>query len=163
MVVEGAGCRETLQCPYHAWTYGLDGTLRKAPRSEREPGFDASAFSLLPVSVDTWGPFVFVNPDPDTGPLSDALGDVPEHVANSGVDLDRIRFHSHHEWTQEVNWKVALENYLECYHCPNSPPGLQQGDRRRPGLVPAQRGADVVEPARPGAEGSARGSRQGAV
>jgi nitrite reductase/ring-hydroxylating ferredoxin subunit len=54
-VVEGSGCRETLQCPYHAWTYGLDGVLRKAPRSEREPGFDPSGLSLLPVAVDTWG------------------------------------------------------------------------------------------------------------
>jgi phenylpropionate dioxygenase-like ring-hydroxylating dioxygenase large terminal subunit len=126
LVVEGAGCRETLQCPYHAWTYGLDGVLRKAPRSEREPGFDASSFSLLPVSVDTWGLFVFVNPDPDAGPLAEALGDVPDHVAKSGVDLDRIRFHSHHEWQQEVNWKVALENYLECYHCAVAHPGFSK-------------------------------------
>jgi carnitine monooxygenase subunit len=126
LVVEGAGCRETLQCPYHAWTYGLDGALRRAPRSEREPGFDGAALSLLPVSVDTWGPFVFVNPDPDAGPLADWLGDVPDHVARSGVDLERIRFHSHHEWSQEVNWKVALENYLECYHCPTAHPGFSK-------------------------------------
>jgi len=126
VVVEGAGCRETLQCPYHAWTYDLDGTLRKAPRSEREPGFDGSELSLLPVSVDTWGPFVFVNPDPAAGPLADWLGDVPEHVAASGVDLDRVRFHSHHEWPQAVNWKVALENYLECYHCPVAHPGFSK-------------------------------------
>ncbi len=125
-VVEGSGRRETLQCPYHAWTYGLDGVLRRAPRSEREPGFDVSAFSLLPVSVDTWGPFVFVNADPEAGPLSEALDDVPEHVAASGVDLDRIRFHSHHEWPQEVNWKVALENYLECYHCQIAHPGFSK-------------------------------------
>jgi choline monooxygenase len=126
LVVEGSGCRETLQCPYHAWTYGLDGALRKAPRSEREPGFDPAAYSLLPIAVDTWGPFVFVNPDPEAGPLAEALGDVPAHVAASGVDLDRIRFHSHHEWRQEVNWKVALENYLECYHCPVAHPGFSK-------------------------------------
>ena len=125
-VVEGAGCRETLQCPYHAWTYGLDGALRKAPRSEREQGFDPSAYSLLPVAVDTWGPFVFVNPDPGADPLSEWLGDVPELVARSGVALDRVRFHSHHVWSQEVNWKVALENYLECYHCPVAHPGFSK-------------------------------------
>ena len=62
-VVSGEGCRETLQCPYHAWTYDLDGSLRRAPRAEREPGFDPTALSLRPVAVDTWGPFVFVNPD----------------------------------------------------------------------------------------------------
>ena len=65
LVVDGIGCRETLQCPYHAWTYNLDGSLRRAPRSEREPGFDPTGLSLAPVSVGTWGPFVFVNPDPD--------------------------------------------------------------------------------------------------
>jgi len=125
-VVDGQGCRETLQCPYHAWTYDLDGTLRKAPRSEREPGFDPSAFSLLPVAVDTWGPFVFVNPDPEAEALEQALGPIPGLVAASGVALDRIRFHSHHEWRQEVNWKVALENYLECYHCPTAHPGFSR-------------------------------------
>jgi carnitine monooxygenase subunit len=126
LVARGAGCRETLQCPYHAWTYELDGTLRRAPRSEREPGFDAAALSLLPVAVDTWGPFVFVNPDPDAAPLRDALGELPGVVAESGLELDRLRFHSHQEWELAVNWKVALENYLECYHCPVAHPGFSK-------------------------------------
>ena len=127
VVVEGSGCRETLQCPYHAWTYGLDGALRKAPRSEREPGFDPAAFSLLPVAVDTWGPFVFVNPDPDAGPLAEALGDVPEHrrarAASTSTASASTRTTS---GEQEVNWKVALENYLECYHCPVAHPGFSK-------------------------------------
>ena len=126
VVAQGAGCRATLQCPYHAWTYELDGTLRRAPRSEREPGFDASGLSLLPVSIDTWGPFVFVNPDPDAPPLFEALGNLPETVARSGLDLDSLRFHSHVPWEQPVNWKVALENYLECYHCPTAHPGFSK-------------------------------------
>ena len=126
LVVEGTGCRETLQCPYHAWTYGLDGTLRKAPRSERNPGFDPTAFSLHPISVGTWGPFVFANADPDAAPLEDALGELPTIVAQSGLDLDVLRFHSHHEWPVGANWKVAIENYLECYHCPTAHPGFSK-------------------------------------
>ena len=126
LVVEGTGCRETLQCPYHAWTYDLDGTLRRAPRSEREPGFDPSGLSLAPVSVDTWGPFVFVNPDPDAAPLAAALGGLPAIVAESGLDVDTIRFHSHHEWPIEANWKVVMENFLECYHCPTAHPGFSK-------------------------------------
>jgi choline monooxygenase len=126
LVVEGTGCRETLQCPYHAWTYDLDGTLRRAPRSEREPGFDPSGLSLAPVSVDTWGPFVFVNPDPDAAPLAAALGRLPAIVAESGLDVDAIRFHSHHEWPIEANWKVVMENFLECYHCPTAHPGFSK-------------------------------------
>jgi len=126
LVVEGAGCRETLQCPYHAWTYDLDGTLRRAPRSEREPGFDPSGLSLAPVSVDAWGPFVFVNPDPEAAPLAAALGRLPEIVAESGLDVDAIRFHSHHEWPIEANWKIVMENFLECYHCPTAHPGFSK-------------------------------------
>jgi phenylpropionate dioxygenase-like ring-hydroxylating dioxygenase large terminal subunit len=126
LVAEGMGCRETLQCRYHAWTYGLDGTLRRAPRSEREPGFDASVLSLLPVAVEAWGPFVFVNPDVEAAPLRETLGDLPDVVAGGHIDLTRLRFHSHQEWSQDVNWKVALENYLECYHCPVAHPGFSK-------------------------------------
>jgi phenylpropionate dioxygenase-like ring-hydroxylating dioxygenase large terminal subunit len=126
MVARGSGCRETLQCAYHAWTYELDGSLRRAPRSEREPGFDRADFSLLPVSVDVWGPFLFVNPDPEAAPLAETLGELPAIVAGSGLDLSNLRFHSHHEWPIEANWKVALENYLECYHCPTAHPGFSK-------------------------------------
>ncbi len=126
LVVEGTGCRETLQCPYHAWTYDLDGSLRRAPRSEREPGFDPAGFSLLPVSVDTWGPFTFVNPDPAAAPLADTLGGLPDLVAQSGLDLGSLCFHSHHEWPIAANWKVVMENFLECYHCPTAHPGFSK-------------------------------------
>jgi choline monooxygenase len=126
LVVEGTGCRETLQCPYHAWTYDLDGTLRKAPRADREPGFDPQGLSLAPISVGTWGPFVFVNPDPEAAPLEEALGGLPALVAESGLDVDSIRFHSHHEWPIQANWKVVMENFLECYHCPTAHPGFSK-------------------------------------
>lgn len=126
IVAQGSGCRETLQCPYHAWTYGLDGSLRRAPRSERETGFDSSELSLRRVSVAAWGPFVFVNPDREAPPLDATLGDLPRVVAEGGVDVDALRFHSHQEWAQEVNWKVALENYLECYHCSVAHPGFSK-------------------------------------
>lgn len=125
-VASGEGCRETLQCPYHAWTYDLDGSLRKAPRSEREPGFDPAGLSLNPVSVDTWGPFVFVNPDVEAAPLAESLGGLPELVSESGVDLGAVRFHSHDEWEIKSNWKVAIENFLECYHCPVAHPGFSK-------------------------------------
>jgi choline monooxygenase len=124
LVVDGMGCRETLQCPYHAWTYNLDGSLRRAPRAEREPGFSPEGLSLASVSVGTWGPFVFVNPDPAAPPLEAALGRLPETIAKSGLDVGAIRFHSHHEWPIEANWKVVMENYLECYHCPTAHPGF---------------------------------------
>jgi choline monooxygenase len=122
---EGDARRETIQCPYHAWTYGLDGSLRSAPRSDREPGFDRSALGLVPVSVGTWGPFVFVNPDPEAAPLADHLGDLPARLADGGVDVDSLRFHSRDVAADYAcNWKVCVENFLECYHCSVAHPSL---------------------------------------
>jgi phenylpropionate dioxygenase-like ring-hydroxylating dioxygenase large terminal subunit len=120
IVVEGRGRRATLQCSYHAWTYGLDGTLRTAPRADREPEFDSSGLALLPVSVERWGPFLFVHPDPEAPALADTLGGLPKLLPN----LDSLRFHHRTEYELAANWKIACENYLECYHCPVAHPGF---------------------------------------
>ena len=116
--------RGTIQCPYHAWTYGLDGALRGAPRSKEEPHFDAEGLGLAPVQVDTWGPFVFVNPDVEAAPLTDTLGDLPAVVAENGLDVDALRFHHRVAYEVHANWKIAMENYLECYHCQLNHPDL---------------------------------------
>lgn len=126
LVAEGEGCRSTLQCPYHAWTYDLDGTLIRAPRAEREAGFDPAGFSLLPASVAVWGPLVFANPDPEAEPFSRQLEGVDELVDASGVDLPTLRRRQRLTWELPVNWKNGLENYLECYHCPVAHPGLSK-------------------------------------
>ena len=126
IVCDGSGRRETLQCPYHAWTYGLDGSLLAAPRADREPGFDLSDLGLMPLQVDTWGPFVFVNPDPDASPLPEALGELPELLAADGLDLDAIRFHKRAAGEYDANWKVCSENYLECYHCSVAHPSFSK-------------------------------------
>jgi nitrite reductase/ring-hydroxylating ferredoxin subunit len=115
VIVKERGRAKTLQCPYHAWTYGLDGELRSAPRSEREPDFDPCELGLRPALVDTWGPFVFVNADLDAAPLAASLGALPELVDPGGlVFRERVSF------DLAANWKVAVENYLECYHCPTA-------------------------------------------
>jgi phenylpropionate dioxygenase-like ring-hydroxylating dioxygenase large terminal subunit len=123
VVAEGAGRRETLQCRYHAWTYGLDGRLKAAPRSEREPGFDTQDLALAQLRVETWGPFVFVNADPAATPLVDALGPVPAQLAEI-LDVDALEFRFRTDFTLEANWKVACENFLECYHCAIAHPGF---------------------------------------
>ena len=118
-VAEGCGRRETLQCPYHAWTYDLDGSLRAAPRSDREPGFDRADWSLRPVLVDTWGPLVFVNPDLGAAPLAETLGELPQEMADRGLDPAGLEYHGRsRDWVIEANWKLVVENFLECYHCP---------------------------------------------
>jgi phenylpropionate dioxygenase-like ring-hydroxylating dioxygenase large terminal subunit len=118
-----SGRRETLQCPYHAWTYGLDGALRTAPRSDREPGFAAEDLALQPIQVETWGPFVFVNPDLGAGSLRDALGDVPARLAEI-IDVDALEFRFRARFELAANWKIACENFLECYHCAVAHPGF---------------------------------------
>jgi phenylpropionate dioxygenase-like ring-hydroxylating dioxygenase large terminal subunit len=124
VIATGAAARETLQCPYHAWTYGLDGALRAAPRSGREPGFETDGISLRRASVGTWGPFVFVNPDPEATPLAEALGGLPELVTAAGVDVARLELHSRAESAVAANWKLVAENFLECYHCAVAHPGF---------------------------------------
>lgn len=117
LLCEGTGRRQTLQCPYHAWTYDLDGSLGSAPRSDSEPGFDRAGLGLVPVQADTWGPFVFANPDPGAAPLADHLGDLPRLLADGGVDVGALSFHQRSSGDYDANWKVCAENYLECYHC----------------------------------------------
>ena len=123
VVATGSGARASLQCPYHAWTYDLDGTLRAAPRSDREPGFDSGELGLAAIKVEAWGPLVFVNPDSDAPPLADALGDMPAQLAEL-LDIDALVFRFRSESSLETNWKVSCENFLECYHCAVAHPGF---------------------------------------
>jgi len=113
LLVEGDGAQASIQCPYHAWTYGLDGSLRAAPRSEREPDFDGSELSLVPLLLESWGPFLFVNPDENAPPLAETLGPLPELLS-----VDELVFRSRDDYELAANWKIGCENYLECYHCP---------------------------------------------
>jgi phenylpropionate dioxygenase-like ring-hydroxylating dioxygenase large terminal subunit len=126
VVCDGEGSRDTLQCPYHAWTYNLDGSLRAAPRTEREEGFDKSQLGLVQVQSDTWGPFVFVNVDTGAPPLAEHLGELPELVTAAGLDLGSLRFLHRATSEYEANWKICCENFLECYHCQVAHPAFSK-------------------------------------
>jgi carnitine monooxygenase subunit len=122
IVASGSGNRATLQCPYHAWTYDFDGRLRAAPRSDTEANFEADELGLLPVRLETWGPFIFICLDEEVQPLASQLGDLPSQLEKGGIEIEELRFHAHDEWELRANWKIAIENYLECYHCPVAHP-----------------------------------------
>ncbi len=126
VATEASGHCTVFQCPYHAWSYNLDGTLRGAPGMHEEPDFDKDAFPLFAAQVGTWGPFVFVNLDPEAAPLARTLGELPEFVAGTGVRLHDIRRRKRREVEIAANWKVVVDNYLECYHCPVAHPGFTQ-------------------------------------
>jgi Rieske 2Fe-2S family protein len=118
-----------LRCPYHAWTYGLDGGLRRAPFVDE---VDLDRFGLHPVGVDTWGGWVFVHLTPgEATSLADQLGAIPERVRR--YPLADLRVGARLEYDVAANWKVLAENFNECYHCGPVHPELCE-------LVPAFRG-----------------------
>jgi choline monooxygenase len=117
-IVLCSGNRKTLQCHYHGWTWGLDGKLLAAPRSkEQATPFNKDDFPLISVQVASFGPFVFVNPDPHAPPLLEMLGELPRLIADTGADINALRFREQRVYDLECNWKVVVENFLECYHC----------------------------------------------
>ncbi|MBA3586768.1 MAG: Rieske (2Fe-2S) protein, partial [Chloroflexi bacterium] len=81
------GNRKSLQCRYHGWTYGLDGGLRACPEMEATEDFRKEDFGLIPVRVERWGPFVFVNLSDDAPPLAEMMGGIPGEVAAAGYDV----------------------------------------------------------------------------
>jgi choline monooxygenase len=124
LVLERSGNRRTLQCHYHAWTWGLDGTLRAAPHCQEQPGFNKADFPLTPLGVETFGPFIFINPGAATCSLAETLGQLPAIIRAAGVDIDSLKFRERREYAIQANWKVVVENFLECYHCAVSHPGF---------------------------------------
>jgi Rieske 2Fe-2S family protein len=119
----GASARRTaIHCPYHGWTYALDGGLRATPRFDAPAGFDASAHGLVPVRVAEWHGWVMVNVSGDAPPLAQWIGGLDELVAPYGCG--RLAVGASHEYVLHANWKLPIENYHECYHCPAIHPEL---------------------------------------
>jgi phenylpropionate dioxygenase-like ring-hydroxylating dioxygenase large terminal subunit len=124
VVLGQCGNQKALQCIYHAWTYRLNGELAAAPRSDHEPHFDKSQLSLISLQVDTWGPLIFINPDTEAAPLADSLGELPALIESWGYDLWKYRFRKEAQMEVPANWKVYIENAIECYHCPTAHPSF---------------------------------------
>jgi phenylpropionate dioxygenase-like ring-hydroxylating dioxygenase large terminal subunit len=116
-----------IRCPYHQWTYALDGQLLNAPHLHEGEGFCKEDFSLYPVGVETWGGFFFLNLTPDAATkegktLRRELGDAAQRVRR--YPLGDLRVAQRIEYQVEANWKVIVENYNECYHCGGVHPEL---------------------------------------
>lgn len=112
-----------IRCPYHGWTYGFDGRLLAAPQLQDMPGFAKADFPLHPVGVAAWGGFVFVNLSPAAAPdFAAALDAAPRRLAN--YPLAELTTAATIRYDVKANWKLILENYNECYHCPGVHPEL---------------------------------------
>lgn len=132
-----------IRCPYHSWTYSLDGALRTAPFLEEGDGLDKDHLSLHPVGADCWGGFLFLNLSPAAAAergytLATQLGAVPERLRR--YPLGELRAARQIRYEVQANWKVILENYNECYHCAGVHPELCR-------VVPAfrQRGGSELD------------------
>ena len=128
----GRGLRG-IQCPYHAWTYALDGSLRKAPHMEESRDFDTRQFGLNRLRLEAWEGFLFVSLRPDITPLRDHLGALAARFASHRMgDLKRGRLA---RYTVEANWKILCDNYSECYHCALIHPELNRVSHYRSGQI----------------------------
>ena len=118
---EGSGTLGgSIRCPYHAWTYNLDGSLRTAPHLEDDAGVPKANLGLHPVGIEGWGGFFFLNLSPADAvsrrhTLLTQLGAIPSRLQR--YPLDRLRSARRIVYHVAANWKVLLENYNECYHC----------------------------------------------
>jgi glycine betaine catabolism A len=110
-----------IKCPYHGWVYGLDGDCRATPRFGSDD-LDRAEFPLVPVRVEEWRGWVFVNVSGDAPPLAEHLGNLDAVVAD--YRAERLVALASHEYEVAANWKIVIENYLECYHCSSIHPEL---------------------------------------
>ena len=114
----------SIQCPYHAWTYDLEGRLIGAPHMDEVPHFRKDDYPLHDVKSDTWDGHVFVNLNRDAPTLVAQLSDLPSKFAPWRMRELRLG----HRITYDVraNWKLIVQNYNECLHCPNLHPALNR-------------------------------------
>jgi Rieske 2Fe-2S family protein len=119
---EASGHLAAIQCPYHAWTYGLGGRLTGAPHMNEAPGFDKADYSLHAVKLALWEGFIFVNLADEPLPLEQAFAPLVGKFSHWNLPL--LRSARRIEYDVQANWKLMFENYSECYHCPGVHPLL---------------------------------------
>lgn len=119
-----SGRFRAIQCPYHAWTYGLDGELIGAPHMDAVAGFDKTEYSLHAAHVALWEGFIFVNLADKPRPLEEIFA--PLWGKFSHWNLPTLRSAKRIEYDVRANWKLIFENYSECYHCPGVHPALSK-------------------------------------
>ena len=115
-LLSGSGNIRAISCPYHAWTYALDGGLRAAPGMERTLNFSIEDYALVQVRADTWGGFIFVCADSSAPPLAEHIGDLCDILAP--YQFETMRMGRRLEFDVACNWKAWVENFMEGYHIP---------------------------------------------
>ncbi|MFL6595451.1 MAG: aromatic ring-hydroxylating oxygenase subunit alpha [Chthoniobacterales bacterium] len=124
LIEEAHGHCAAIQCPYHAWTYAVDGRLVGAPHMDEAPGFDKANYSLGTVAVGEWEGFIFVNLANNPKPLAEYFAPLAGKFAD--WNLPQLRSAKRIGYDVGANWKLIFENYSECYHCPGVHPMLSK-------------------------------------
>lgn len=115
-LLEGRGTTRSIVCPYHAWTYNLDGTLRAAPAMTRNDGFCKDRIALPAVRCEVWLGWIMVTLNPDAPPVADRLAGVSDLIGPFQMEAYVESFREEFRWA--TNWKVLAENFMESYHLP---------------------------------------------
>ncbi|MAM12797.1 MAG: (2Fe-2S)-binding protein [Rhizobiaceae bacterium] len=116
VLLEGRGNVRTITCPYHAWTYSLDGSLRGAPAMEKNGSFCKKDVSLPAIRCEEWLGWIMVTLDPDLPSVAESLSDVDTLVGYLNMGDYVETFREEHRWN--TNWKILAENFMESYHLP---------------------------------------------
>ncbi len=116
-LVNGSGHSSVIVCPYHAWSYDLDGSLRAARNSDNVDGFNKCDFALKPVQVENFCGLVFVNLDMNAAPLAEQASGLEAEIRSYCPNVDELAFAQRDTYHVKSNWKVMVDNFLECYHC----------------------------------------------
>ncbi len=129
LIEDNCGNRAAIQCPYHAWIYGLDGRLIGAPHMDEVPGFEKADYPLHEVNLGIWEGFIFVNLRDASAERSDYSLEhwfAPLSGKFSHWNMSILQPAKRIEYDVRANWKLMFENYSECYHCPGVHPQLQK-------------------------------------
>ncbi|WP_180898274.1 aromatic ring-hydroxylating oxygenase subunit alpha [Martelella soudanensis] len=116
VLLEGRGNVRVITCPYHAWTYSLDGSLRGAPAMEKNGSFCKADTKLPAIRCEEWQGWIMVTLDPDLSSVAESLSDVDDLVGYLKMDNYVETFREEHRWN--TNWKILAENFMESYHLP---------------------------------------------
>ena len=115
-LLQGRGSARSIVCPYHAWTYNLDGSLRAAPAMSLNEGFCKDQYKLPKIRCEEWLGWVFITLNPDAPTVATQLDAVEKMVAGYDMTNYSETFYEEHVW--DTNWKVLAENFMESYHLP---------------------------------------------
>jgi choline monooxygenase len=133
-VVTDSGNHPKLRCPYHGWTYRLNGELDHAPRSAGDPNFDPAQCGLLSVRTHVWGPMIWVNLDGRSPSFESWIDGMPALMHDRALKVEDHVCAFENSWEINCNWKVFQDNAIECYHCPTAHPELSRVLEMKPDL-----------------------------